>query len=260
MLLFSERKTGTKKKGNFEILKKLCEKHFRDYLFQEVRVSTGPRLAPSYRKKAKFNLEVMKLYFLKHTNDFNMSPLNYSSCVTDLETLFDMLETAYCFQQEYLEAEEKDERLFFFEHQINDCLEDYGYEMKQGAISQLPEDGMRQLVEEVVEYGVIESDVSKIQHAIGLFFKRNATSEDKISAILSLQHLLEVIREQLKTDEFLKSEESTLFNVANNKRIRHMLEEKDKTKIQESMEEPYLTWFFYRQLNCIKTYLKISHL
>lgn len=252
MQLFSERKSGTKKKGDFEILKKLCEKHFRDYLFQEVRTSTGPRLAPSYRTQTKFDYKVMEHYFLKQTKESNMSPQNYASCVTDLETLFDMLETAYSFQQEYLEATEKDKRLFYFEHQLNDSLKDWGYEMKQGVVMKLPEDGMKELVEEAIPSGVIQDDESKLQHAIAQFFKRNASDGDKRNAIRSLGDLLESVRGELQSEPQLGADENAIFNILNTYGIRH------HNDVQKHLEEPYLTWTFYLLLNTVKTFIKIK--
>lgn len=255
-LLFSERKTGKKKEGEFEILKKLCLKHVNDYLFQKKRVLRSPRLAGQYTIENKYNLDVMNHYFLKATKDPEMYPSNYESCVVNYESLFDMLELSYRFLHEYSETEQRDERVFFFQAQLNECLKDWGYVMTDGIVSRLPEEGLEQLVNDQVPLGIIQDDESKIQHAIELFFKRDATSEDKKSAIKALYELLEVVRNDLKADEFLRCEEDDIFSVTNNKRIRHMLEQSDKTKIQDSIEEPYVTWVFYKMLNTIKTYLK----
>ncbi len=259
-LLYSELKSGAKKKGDFQILKQLCWKHVSDYLFQTERIASGPRLAASYRTEYVFNLEVMNHYFLKKTKDPDFTPSNYEACVVNFDSLFDMLTATYQFQFDYADSKERDRRLFFFEHQINECLEDWKYEMKDGIIRQLPEDGMKQLINEHVPLGLIEDDESKIQHAIDLFFRRNASEEDKKSALKALYELLEIVREDLKSNEYLSCEEDDIFSVANNKRIRHMLDKSDKskTKVQESLEEPYVTWVFYKMLNTIKTYLKIK--
>jgi hypothetical protein len=255
-LLFSERKSGQKKKGDFEILKKLCKKHVDDYLFEKKKVLHGPRLMNQFTIENKYNLNVMNHYFLRETKDPEMYPLNYDACVQDFENLFDMLELAYKFMKEFTDSGHRDERIFFFEAQNNESLKDWHYIMNQGTVSQLPEEGMKYLVNEKVPLGIIEDDETKIQHAIDLFFKRNSTAEDKKSALKALYEVLEVVREDLKSNEYLRCEEDDIFSVANNKRIRHMLEQKDKTKLQESLQEPYITWAFYKMLNTIKTYLK----
>jgi len=257
-LLFSERKTGKKKEGDFKILKILCKKHFDDYLSEKKKVLRSPRYLSQHTIENKYNLDVMKHYFLKASKDPEMYPSNYESCVVDFGSLFDMLELSCRFLHEYTDSEHRDKRLFFFQHQLNECLKDWGYILNDGIVSRLPEEGLEHLVNEQVPLGLIQDDESKIQHAIDLFFKRNASEEDKKSALKALYELLEIIRKDLKSNKYLSREEDDIFSVANNERIRHMIDRshKSKTGVQESLEEPYVTWMFYKMLNTIKTYLK----
>lgn len=203
-----------------------------------------------------FDHDEMQHYFLAKTKKSSLNPLDFESSVQTEDDLFDILECAYQFLKDY----SHDKKMYgAFAFLLNrDALNSYGYEMSlhDGVIRQKPEDGMDRLVNEEVPLGIIQDDEVKIGHAIDLFFKRNASDEDKKSAIKVLYELFEVVCEDLKKDEYLKCEAEDISKFANhNSGIRHILE-KDKTKTQERMEEPYLTWFFYKLLNTIKTYLK----
>lgn len=86
----------------------------------------------------------------------------------------------------------------------------------------------------------------QIQHAIALFRGRNATAQDKRSAIVALAHVLERRRGLLK-DNLLRSDEGALFRIANEFAIRH-----ENEKQRSDYDLVFLDWVFWWYLATIE--------
>ncbi len=241
-MLYSERKSGKRVKGDFEVFKKLSKRIFNDFLLAVSKYDI-------YRNPIhKYSFKKMQHYFLLKTKREHMSPLSFESAVNRREELFDMLETGYMFLDENASSAIS----FDYETSLNEILIDWGFKMQSGLILDIPEEGMQNLVDESVPTTSIPSSEQKIQHAYELFFRHDAKLEDKKSAAKVLGELLEHVRSDLKVDEELSKDESDLFHILNKYGVRHHKES------QKEIKEPYLTWHFYSLLNTVKTYLKIK--
>ncbi|MDP7453955.1 MAG: hypothetical protein QF809_00225 [Candidatus Peribacteraceae bacterium] len=245
-MLFSERKTGTKTKGGFEILKKLCETPFNDSLLLKIKSHS---LTP-IRKYSDKNLSY---YFLHKTRKAELSPLSLETSAQSENDLFDMLKCAYSFLHDNSAGDPyANDPHRKFQLIINSFLPDYGYTMKDGVIFSTPEKGLENLVDESMPATDIPSLDEKLDHAEKLFFGRNATDEDKRTAIKSIGDLFEHARNDLAKNKQLSGDEEDIFNILNNFGIRHHREG------QKEISEPYLTWVYYALLNTLKTFLKLK--
>lgn len=115
----------------------------------------------------------------------------------------------------------------------------------------LPEIPLIGLVEQKIKTGNIAVD-EKINHAKDLFFKENATLNDKRSACETLSYILEPLRNDLTTF-FSSSDVSDFFQIVNRFDIRH-----NKSTTINLMHEEQLDWIFYSLLNTINTYVKLK--
>jgi hypothetical protein len=86
----------------------------------------------------------------------------------------------------------------------------------------------------------------QVQHAIALFRSRNATAQDKRSAVVALAHVLERRHSLLKA-ELLRSDEGALFRIANEFAIRH-----ENEKQRSDYDLVFLDWVFWWYLATIE--------
>lgn len=133
---------------------------------------------------------------------------------------------------------------------VNEILNDFGFEMREnGEIWELPQQGMEKLVEEIAKSKKPKNFEDKIQHAIDLFFDKNASLESKKSACNTLSGILENVRKDLTIPD---KEENELFQIINNWGIRHQ-NDKQKKASKEDLE-----WIFYSLLNTINYFLSLT--
>lgn len=108
------------------------------------------------------------------------------------------------------------------------------------------------LVDQDIKTGDLQMD-DKINHAKKLFFKSDATIDDKRSACETLSYVLEPLRDELKS-VFTDADVNAFFRIVNEFDIRH---NKDYTK--DLKYEEQLEWVFYTLLNTITCYVKLKN-
>lgn len=116
---------------------------------------------------------------------------------------------------------------------------------------QLPQIPLIGLVDQRITTGNIVVD-EKINHAKNLFFKENATLDDKRSACETLSYVLEPLRNDL-ANFFSLTDVSDFFQIVNRFDIRH-----NKASTISLVHEEQLEWVFYTLLNSINTYVKLK--
>ncbi|MCQ3810806.1 MAG: hypothetical protein KTV68_09665 [Acidimicrobiia bacterium] len=89
-------------------------------------------------------------------------------------------------------------------------------------------------------------------HAIFLFRQRDATREDRRSAVVALAGVLEERRELLK-EQLLKKDERALFEIANKFALRHR-----KANQRGDYDDAYLEWIFYWYLATVHLTRQLS--
>jgi hypothetical protein len=114
----------------------------------------------------------------------------------------------------------------------------------------LPQIPLVGLVDQKIATGNIAVD-EKINHAKNLFFKENASLDDKRSACETLSYVLEPLRNDLATF-FSSTDVNVFFQIVNRFDIRH-----NKTTTINLVHEEQLEWIFYTQLNTINTFVKM---
>lgn len=107
-----------------------------------------------------------------------------------------------------------------------------------GLLVQVTGDARDDLVERLVTAASAEVE-APARHAIALFRKRDATTEERRSAVVVLAGILESRRALLKTDIGSK-DEGDLFNIANNFALRHRNKQQ-----QEDYRPVFLDWIFW---------------
>lgn len=136
-----------------------------------------------------------------------------------------------------------------YRNEINQLLKDYGdgYELSlAGEILTLATPGTELIFKaELPEYSK-ESIEDRVKEAINKFRRSRSSLEDKRDAIRTLVDCLEFLRPRVK-EVLPRSDESDLFNIANNFGIRHH-NEKQKTDYDQSV---WLNWMFYYYLSTI---------
>lgn len=115
-------------------------------------------------------------------------------------------------------------------------------------VSEIPLIG---LVEQRIKTGNVAVD-EKINHAKDLFFKEDATLNDKRSACETLSYILEPLRNDL-INFFSASDVSDLFQIVNRFDIRH-----NKSTTINLIHEEQFDWVFYSLLNTINTFVKLK--
>lgn len=141
-----------------------------------------------------------------------------------------------------------------FRTQINLLLEDYdeGFLINEnGEILQAAPDGMDNLLSANIPTKD-DNVVSRVNNAIGQFRKYRSSFEDRRHAIRDLADILEYLRPQLKK-MITKSDESDLFNIANNFGIRHH-NENQRINYDRSI---WYSWIFYYYLATIHAALRL---
>jgi hypothetical protein len=115
----------------------------------------------------------------------------------------------------------------------------------QGRMVAIFDDGRSSLLAQTL--GRAESDAAtRVRHAIALFRKRSATTEDKRSALVALAGILEERRQLIKA-ELGSADEGALFHIANKFAIRHQNEQ------QLSDYDPaFLDWVFWWYLGTVE--------
>lgn len=83
------------------------------------------------------------------------------------------------------------------------------------------------------------SEQSALEHAVRLFRGRNATRDEKRSAIVALAGVLEARRE-LMHEELLSADEGALFMLANKFDLRHRGEQQKR-----EYDDAFLDWIFW---------------
>ena len=105
------------------------------------------------------------------------------------------------------------------------------------------------LVDEVLGDAAAEDPEA---HAISLFRQRDATREDRRSAVVALAGVLEERRELLK-EQLLKKDERALFEIANKFALRHR-----KANQRGNYDDAYLEWIFYWYLATVHLTRQLS--
>lgn len=87
---------------------------------------------------------------------------------------------------------------------------------------------------------------TRVHHAIALFRRRGATTEDKRSALITLAGVLEERRQLIKT-ELGSADEGALFHIANKFAIRHQ-----NNQQLSSYDPAFLDWIFWWYLGTVE--------
>jgi hypothetical protein len=114
-----------------------------------------------------------------------------------------------------------------------------------GRLVHVPSDERHQLVQEVL-IGTGDDVRQTAEHAIALFRSRSAGVPEKRSAVVALAGLMEERRNLLR-DEFLRDDESALFQIANAYGLRHR-----RADQRTDYDEAFLDWIFWWYLATIE--------
>lgn len=95
---------------------------------------------------------------------------------------------------------------------------------------------------------------TNINHAVKIFFKPEASLEDKKGAIKLLCDCLENKRKVIQNSNILSGDEKDLFNIANNFTLRHM-NEKQKWNYDR---EIFYDWIFLTYYNMLKLIISLE--
>ncbi len=130
-----------------------------------------------------------------------------------------------------------------FEFRLAETGEDTGR-----MVWRVPSD-LGRLVDKVLGDASVEDPEA---HAIALFRKRDATREDRRSAVVALASVLEEQRELLQ-ERLLKKDERALFEIANKFALRHR-----KANQRGDYDDAYLEWIFYWYLATVHLTRQLS--
>jgi hypothetical protein len=142
-----------------------------------------------------------------------------------------------------------------FRQEINDIFRDYdtGFELSQkGEVFSLPSAGLQPLIQQDAPPGTPEEVKKKILLATEKFLKRRATLDDQREAVRLLVDALEFMRPKAK-ELLASSDESDLFNIANNFAIRHH----NQNQKPNYDEDVWLPWMFYFYLSSVHALLRL---
>jgi hypothetical protein len=115
----------------------------------------------------------------------------------------------------------------------------------QGRLVRVEPTGLDDLPEKALQAATQET-VDRVQHAIALFRSRNATVEERRSAVIALAGLLEERRDLLKV-ELLTKDETALFQIANQFAVRHQ-----RADQRSDYDSAYLDWLFWWYLGTVQ--------
>jgi len=142
-----------------------------------------------------------------------------------------------------------------FRNEINEILRDYnqGFELSvDGEILALPESGLEKLIQAPIPTYDPQNIEGRINSAILKFRRHRSSFDDRRDAIRDLADVLEFLRPKLKL-VLTKSDESDLFNIANNFGIRHH-NEAQKTEYDAAI---WFSWIFYYYLATIHAAIRL---
>lgn len=197
------------------------------------------------------------IYFLRHLRKPDLWPINEKLDSYTEDDLFDVIELLYDLVSEPLEGSyhswnncgmhystfNQPGGRVKFRSEINEILSDYkvGYELAEnGEIVEKADKGVETLLSAKLPTSAGDDVQQRLDDAIGLFRRRNASLTDRHNAVRMLADILEELRPRLK-HALSKKDEGDLFNIANNFEIRHR-NEKQKTQYDRSL---WLSWMFY---------------
>jgi hypothetical protein len=122
---------------------------------------------------------------------------------------------------------------------LADSGEDVGrlVRVEPTGLDELPERALRAATPQAVD---------RVAHAIALFRSRNATVEERRSAVIVLAGILEERRDLLRT-ELLKSDEGALFQIANGFAVRHQ-----RADQRGDYDPAFLDWLFWWYLGTVE--------
>ena len=114
-----------------------------------------------------------------------------------------------------------------------------------GRLVRMTDDPRAELVERALD-GAQPEAAARVAHAVALFRRRDATDQDKRSAIVALAQVLEQRRQLLKASLF-SDDEVALFVIANKFDLRHR-DEKQHT----DYDPAFLDWVFWWYLATVE--------
>lgn len=147
----------------------------------------------------------------------------------------------------------KAEGQFEYRRKINSVLSHYvgGFEISaDGAVLQTPEAGFEQIFDADIP-SKDKSITNRSNAAILSYRKHGSSLDDRRQAVRDLSDVLEYLRPQVKS-LLTSSDESDLFNIANNFGLRHH-KEKQKTSYDTGI---WLSWMFYFYLATIHVVMR----
>jgi hypothetical protein len=115
-----------------------------------------------------------------------------------------------------------------------------------GRLVTVPDDPRSELVDSLASRDDVPSP-ERVRHAIGLFRARDATREDKRSAVEALYTIAEEYRRPLLETALLRAEESSFFELAHKYDIRHR-----KGHQQGRYDDAFLDWYFWLALSTVE--------
>jgi hypothetical protein len=137
-------------------------------------------------------------------------------------------------------------------NQLLDCYKNKFVFTEQGEVWRRPEDGFEGILNAEVpsEDKII---VDRINTAVRKFRNHGSSNDDRHHAVRNLADVLEKLKKDIKSSDIvMSSDESDLFNIANNFGIRHQ-NDKQKNEYDKSI---WLSWMFYFYLATIHVLLK----
>jgi hypothetical protein len=114
-----------------------------------------------------------------------------------------------------------------------------------GRLVRVEPTGLEDLPERAVRTATPQT-VDRVGHAIALFRSRNATVEERRSAVIALAGILEGRRKLLK-EKLLSKDEGALFKIANEFAIRHQ-----NVNQRGEYDSAYLDWLFWWYLGTVE--------
>ncbi len=142
-----------------------------------------------------------------------------------------------------------------FRTEINEILGDYkeGFSLSlNGEVVALADSGLEYLIEAEIPDQDVDNIKKRIDTAVRKFRRHRSSIEDRRDAVRDLADVLEFIRPKLKK-VLTKTDESDLFNIANNFGIRHHNADQ-KTNYDPAI---WLSWMFYFYLATIHAALRL---
>jgi hypothetical protein len=188
--------------------------------------------------------------------------------VWDTDTFYSLVEVfhdlvarpRHCWDHEYgdcgphFESFDTDAGRRVYRSLVNRTLAECGVELRLadagediGRLGHVVDEARGDLIARVTD--TPESDVAgRIDHAIALFRRRDATAEDKRSAIVVLAGVLEY-RERIirQTPLLTRKDEDALFDIANSFALRHQ-----NSKQQSDYDPVFLDWIFWWYLATVE--------